>query len=215
MRLQALVGLDGRPLTDKAAADAEGISILPNGDRLVSFERDHRIWRYPASGAAPVAAPTPPTGDLPLNSGMEALTAAPAFGEGAYLAGSEGGDVWLCALAGACRKTALGTQVPRDYGLTALAVSADGQVIALATRAYDEVRGVRVIVRLVDRTALDNPNAAVLDQLTLDGTLTRDNIEGISIASQPDGRVRLYLLSDNNFSATQHTYLLAFDWSRP
>ena len=215
MRVQALMGLDGRPLTDKAAADAEGVSMLPNGDRLVSFERDHRIWRYPASGGAPVAVPTPPTGDFPLNGGMEALTAAPALGEGAYLAGSEAGEVWLCTLASTCRKTALGTQVPREFGLTALAISVDGQVIALATRAYDEARGVRVIIRLVDRTALDTPNAGLLDQLTLDGPLTRDNIEGISLASRPNGRVRLYLLSDNNFSETQHTYLMAFDWSRP
>ena len=215
VRVQPLMGLDGRPLTDKAAADAEGVSLLPNGDRLVSFERDHRIWRYPASGAAPVVAPTPPTGDFPVNGGMEALTAAPALGSGAYLAGSEGGEVWLCTLDSSCRKTALGAQVPREFGLTALAVSADGQVIALATRAYDEVRGVRVIIRLVGRAALDAPDASPLDQLTLDGPLTRDNIEGISLASRPDGRVRIYLLSDNNFSETQHTYLLAFDWSRP
>jgi hypothetical protein len=27
--------------------DAEGMAILANGDRLVSFERNHRIWLYP------------------------------------------------------------------------------------------------------------------------------------------------------------------------
>jgi hypothetical protein len=46
-KLQALKGLDGQPLQGKEQGDAEGLAILANGDRLVSFERDHRIWLYP------------------------------------------------------------------------------------------------------------------------------------------------------------------------
>ncbi len=36
----------GARLTD-TEADAEGLDILPDGDRLVSFERNHRLWLYP------------------------------------------------------------------------------------------------------------------------------------------------------------------------
>jgi hypothetical protein len=41
--------------------------------------------------------------------------------------------------------------------------------------------------------------------------LTIDNFEGIAAKEMPDGRVRLYLISDNNFSAGQRTLLMVFD----
>ena len=210
-----LAGLDGEPLRDKAAADAEGLASMPNGDRLVSFEREHRIWRYPSGGGRPVTVPTPPTADLPLNSGMEGLTSAPPLGDDVYLVGSEGGKVWLCRLTTACRETALGSFVPESFGLTALAVSPDGSVLALATRAFEPSRGVRVRVRLLPRTALDDSAAPPLDELILEAPLTRDNVEGLALRRGRNGGLRLYLLSDNNFSDTQHTYLLAFDWTAP
>ena len=53
-----LVGLEGSelaPLLDTegkavrgAWRDAEALERLPGGDWLVSFERHHRVWRYPA-----------------------------------------------------------------------------------------------------------------------------------------------------------------------
>jgi hypothetical protein len=220
LRRSPLTGLDGRALTDKAWADSEGVAVLANGDRLVSFERQHRIWRYPAGGGPPVAAPAP-TGaaSFPLNAGLEALAALPAttssWPAGSYLAGSEGGIVWLCELAGGCRQTALGSRVPEGFGLTGIAVCPDGQTLALLTRAYDQERGVRVRVRLVGREAIDSAEAPQLDELVLDEPLTRDNFEGLAIVKgRAPGTLRLYLLSDNNFSATQRTYLLAFDWMR-
>jgi hypothetical protein len=215
-----LTGLDGLPLTDKTWADAEGVAVLPNGDRLVSFERQHRIWRYPAAGGRPVAVPAPPTASsLPLNAGLEALavlhgTTSSSAGA-SYLAGSEGGVVWLCAMAADCRPTALGSRVPKGFGLTAIAVSPDGQTLALLSRLYEPERGVRVILRLVGREAIDSAEAPQLDELVLDEPLTRDNFEGLAILNgRTRGALRLYLLSDNNFSATQRTYLLAFDWMR-
>lgn len=208
-----LAGLDGEPLRDKAVADAEGLASMPNGDRLVSFEREHRIWRYPSGGGRPVTVPTPPTADLPLNSGMEGLTSAPPLGRDVYLVGSEGGRIWLCGLATACRETALGSFVPESFGLTGIAVSPDGSVLALATRAFDPSRGVRVRVRLLPRSALDDRAAPPLDDLVLEAPLTRDNVEGLALRPGRNGSLRLYLLSDNNFSDTQHTYLLAFDWT--
>lgn len=210
-----LAGMDGRPLPDKSAADAEGITVLPGGDRLVSFERQHRIWRYPAGGGAPAAAPAPASAPtLPLNTGMEALASAPAFGEGAYLVGSEGGTVWLCELAGECRETMLGRRVLAGYGLPALAVSPDGDLLVVVSRAFDAVRGVRVVVRLLGRDAIDRPDAPVVDELALVDPLTRDNFEGAALVrGTAPGALRLYLLSDNNYSSDQRTYLFAFDWS--
>lgn len=38
-----------------------------------------------------------------------------------------------------------------------------------------------------------------------------DNFEGIAARAMPDGRVRLWLVSDDNYSARQRTLLMAFD----
>ena len=216
-RRTPLVGLDGRPLADKTVADSEGVAVLPNGDRLVSFERQHRIWRYPSGGGRPVPAPAPDTAPtFPPNAGLEALAVLPGGNGSAYLTGSEAGDqVWQCRLDNGCRQTALGKRVPADYGLTAMATSPDGGTVALLARSYSPERGVRVVVRLLARTALDSASTPVLDELPLDEPLTRDNFEGMAIVNGREaGALRIYLLSDNNFSDTQNTYLLAFDWKQ-
>lgn len=216
-RRTPLVGLDGRPLLDKSVADSEGVALLSNGDRLVSFERQHRIWRYPSGGGAPVPAPAPSTAStLPANAGLEALAALPGGTGSSYLAGSEqGGSVWQCRLDNGCRETALGKRVPDDYGLTAIAASPDGETVALLARSFSPERGVRIVVRLVGRAAIDSASAPVLDELVLGEPLTRDNFEGMAIVNGREaGELRLYLLSDNNFSDSQRTYLLAFDWKK-
>ena len=88
-----LVGEDGRPVFG-ADADAEGLALLPMGDRIVSFETRARILRYPKSGGPPRRAPSPRV-PFPPAAGMEALTARPDLGVDAYMVGSErlGGNV--------------------------------------------------------------------------------------------------------------------------
>jgi hypothetical protein len=49
----------------------------------------------------------------------------------------------------------------------------------------------------------------------LDEFTTVDNFEGIAAKEMPDGRVRLYLISDDNFSANQRTLLMVFDIRKP
>jgi hypothetical protein len=142
---------------------------------------------------------------------MEALAALPPAGPDAYLVGSEAGGVWLCRLSAACRATELGARVPRDFGLTALAVSPDGSTLALLARSFDG-RTVRDVVRILPYAAIDSRDAAGLDELVLDDPLTRDNFEGIAVVAGAGGGLRVYVLSDDNFSTSQHTYLLAFDW---
>jgi hypothetical protein len=49
----------------------------------------------------------------------------------------------------------------------------------------------------------------------LDEFTTVDNFEGIAAKEMPDGRIRLYLISDDNFSANQRTLLMVFDIRKP
>ena len=207
-RVTSLVSERSQPVTG-LGADAEGFDILPTGDRLVSFERNHRIWLYAADDSPP--RPTPaPNADFPANGGMEALTVYPAAGPGFYLVGSEGGTVWLCSLAGTCEETAFGALVPTGFGLTALAAYGEAGDFAMLARAYEPRSGTRVSVRLIGATGARE--GRVLDEMAMAPPLTVDNFEGIAVVPRSTGGIRLYILSDDNGSAGQHTYLLAFDW---
>jgi hypothetical protein len=210
-RLTPLMDEDGNPLREKFRADAEGVAVLSNGDRLVSFERDHRIWRYPVGNGPPRPAPKPDAA-FPENFGMEAIAAYPFAGPDAYLVGSEGGQVWLCESSGGCRETALGARMKTGFGLTAIAPYGSQGALGLLSRAFDPEHGVRVAVMLIEQRALEGSPGHVLAEFTMAAPLTRDNFEGLAIVPRPDGALRLYLLSDDNFSAAQRTYLMAFDW---
>lgn len=221
-KLSPLKGLDGRPLQGKAQGDAEGLAILANGDRLISFERDHRIWLYPrladGSYGNPRAVNKPAT-TFPDNEGMEALTAYPVAGPDAYLVGGEEGEVWLCRLSAPC--VGLAPQSPPDFtwGLTGFAAF-EGQAIAALYRAFDPVRGWRAQVRFVVDPRAPAARQAVAATLNLDGAVTRDNFEGIALVRSPvpssqAGATRVYLLSDDNDAAGQRTLLMAFDWTPP
>ena len=206
-KLAGLAGLDGKPLQGKSMADAEGLTILPNGDRLVSFEREHRIWRYPADGGPPTVAPAP-GGSIPENDGYEGLTLAPEAGPDAYVVGVEGsGWLWTCRLSTkACEGPGSVTKTD-DFGLAGLTRTPSGDLVVLL-RAWDPVRGNRIIVRI---QRLDAPPV----ELTLARPLTVDNFEGVAVVPAPGGGLRLYLLSDDNFQSSQRTLLMAFDWKPP
>ena len=203
-RLSPLLDLTGRPIQDKAWGDAEGLAVLADGDRLVSFERNHRIWLYPQDGGAPRAVHSPDV-LFPDNGGMEALAPAPDIAADAYIVGGEdSGQTWTCRLSAPCVE---GPKVdkPLEFGLVALR-ALPGRRIAYLLRAWDPVRGSRITL------TIQGP-AGEIDRLDLSSPETVDNFEGLAAAPGPKGAIRFYLLSDDNFAARQRTLLLAFDWT--
>jgi hypothetical protein len=200
--LTRLVGENNRPLTG-ANIDAEGLALLPNGDRLVSFERHPRIWLYPSSGAPPRAVPSPRESFRP-NAGMEALTAVPDAGDDAYLVGAEdAGATWACRLATSCIKGPI-VDKPAEFGLVSMHRLPDG-LTAYLLRAYDSARGPRITLKIVR-------GATIVARLDMAAPLTVDNFEGVASVPGANGLRRFYLISDDNDSPTQRTLLLAFDW---
>ena len=202
-RMTKLRNEDGTLPSDKADVDAEGLALLPGGDRLVSFERRDRILLYPASGGAPRRVPAPEE-SFPANGGMEALAADPEAGEDAYLVGAEvSGSTWSCRAAAACIQ---GPRVekPEEFGLVAMRRLPRGQS-AYLLRAYDEVRGVRVSLQIVGA-------GRIVAHMDVTAPLSVDNFEGLGVVQHPDGGFRFYLISDDNASPSQRTLLLAFDW---
>jgi len=201
--ISPLTGEDGKPLLDKANADAEGLAVLPGGERLVSFERYDRILLYPAGGGRPRAVPHPDTTFAP-NEGMEALTAAADIADDAYIVGAEvTGETWTCRLSSpTCVK---GASVARPEGFGLVAIKRFAGISALLLRAYDEQRGTRVSLQVFRGTD-------TVARLDLAAPMTVDNFEGLAIVRKADGAFRFYLCSDDNASAAQRTILMAFDW---
>jgi hypothetical protein len=208
-RLTEMIGEDGQPVRShgKREADSEGIAELPNGDRLISFEEDDRILLYPHVGGRPRRAPMPDE-RFPPNKGMEALAQDPAIAPDAYLAGGEAsGQTWICRLSTGCVQD---RRVAKDgaFGLTAVAPLPAGRVGYLL-RAYDPLRGVRVELRILEPDGRTAASALIANPLSV------DNFEGLAAVPQAGGGVRLYLISDDNFSSSQRTLLVAFDWRPP
>jgi hypothetical protein len=202
-RLTLLTDESGKVLADKEDADAEGLTRLPNGDRLVSFERRHRVWLYPADGGPPRQAPTPNV-PLPSNGGLEALGADPEAGADAYVVGAEiTGDTWTCRLSTLC---VAGPAVAKaeEFGLVSMKRLPDMRTVYLL-RAYDVVRGSRISLQMFRSNTL-------VARMDVAAPLTVDNFEGVAAVPRSDGGVRFYLLSDDNGDASQRTLLLAFDW---
>ncbi len=215
VRIHALKDADGQDLYAKGQRmrDAESVAELPNGDRLVGFEENDRVLLYPANGGPPREAPKPDVKWV-FNKGMEALDFDPAAGRDGYRVGVEAsGATFVCRVSAACvpgPTVALGD----GYELSGLAVLPKGRT-AYLLRAFDPARGNRIRLRI------EAADGAVVDELMLARPLSVDNIEGVGAAPRPDGSIRFYLVSDDNFGTYnglpthQRTLLLAFDWRPP
>lgn len=208
--VKPITGLDGQPVQGKAWGDAEGLAILTNGDRLISFEQNHRIWRYVGdeARATQVNAPTVTMGD---NDGMEGLAAAPAIAADAYWVGIETGAIWLCRLSVPCRQVGGLPSPPAGFRLSALTTGPAGELVILH-HSYIPAIGSRIVVSIV-RDPLGEPT--MIGGFSMGPNSTTDNFEGVAVVKKPNGDWRFYLLSDDNFSASQRTLLLAFDWTPP
>jgi len=210
--IQRLADEDGLAFQSKASADAEGLTLLDDGGFAVAFERDHRILVYGPNGL-PRRLPVPPDAQLRGNDGIEALAAwrDPRTGAQRLVVGAERGDAWSCDLDGLdCRQI---LQAERDnpgaaYSLTGLDALPDGTLVAVY-RAAGLFRGLTAVIAHV-RPDAEQP-VTVLARLS--GGLTVDNMEAVAAVPGPDGSVRLYLASDDNFARWQRTLLLAFDWT--
>ena len=210
-QIAPVLGQDGKPLPSKIAADAEGLALWPNGDLMVSFEHDHHIWLYPAAGGAPQTLPMPDV-PIPPNDGMEGLSLAPSQGLDAYWVGVEAGSIWLCHIKADCKAYPSLPMPPQGYRLSGLREGPDGQLFILH-HSWNRAQGSRLVLSVITGPAGPAPKS--VQTLSLAPPLSTDNFEGLAITKAANGTLRIYLLSDDNFSKTQRTLLMAFDLPPP
>lgn len=193
--------------------DAEGLAIAdPDlaGPRIVSFERLHRIEALEAEGGP--ADPVPNSVDAQGwtgNSGLEGLAHAP---DGRLLAIRERGEThdgpvpaWWIEEGG--RTTRIELPRLRELSLTGADFGPDGRLYVTA-RGFDWLTGFAFAIwsYAVEGDALTDPR----ELLSLAGVEGADNAEGIAAWRGPDGRVRLLVVTDDNFNLLQRTLLYEF-----
>jgi hypothetical protein len=213
-----LLAPDGRALSGKDG-DAEGLTGSLDGDVFVSFERDHRIWRYPFGKvgleAKPSVVPTPAElKRAPDNGGLEGIA---LLADGRLLALSEAfhddrGDIrgWLLKPGSDPATLTLKRRLPFD--LTDVRQLENGDVLTLERR-FSRAGGVGFQMRRipVDKVVADG----VLDgEVVADAGMNFiiDNMEGLSVRKGVDGETLVYVVSDDNFNAPlQQTLIMMFE----
>ncbi len=178
-----------RKLKVDSNSGAEGLAVAPDGFLFVGLESQ-------ANGTSPLSAraiEAAPEFDLALGKG-----APPAVGLDLI---ADGDDIRLFSLHRATNPfaanmiTLIETRLTRELDQAGIPARDVG---AIDARAHVRFRPVA---------------ARVLAQMNM--LVTVDNFEGVAVRQMPDGRVRLYIVSDDNFSGNQRTLLMIYDTPRP
>jgi len=202
--IMPLLDDNGKSLVGKISGDAEGLAEQA-GLIFVSFENNHRILAYNFEGCGASAqgvffADSPEKilrTKLGRNDGAESLDVTP---QGHIRAGYEmivDGASPLITFEKNGEPMANVEFAPTnpDFHL----VGADEGFLLF--RAYDPKKGNRNIIRGPDI------------EFKLAPPLNVDNFEGIAAEKTKSGLIRIYLISDDNYSNTQRTLLYVFEIS--
>ena len=220
--LGPILDQDGKPVRTASRQDAEGIALLAGdtrkGTALVSFERDHRIMRYPFTperfgppdGAIPVPRAARSMGD---NLGLEALAVIRSGRMkdtvGAFSERLKDRNVigWLI---GGPAPGAIAVRRLGGFDITGAAGLPDGGLLLLERRfRYSE--GVKMRVRRIKASDLRR-GRLITGEVLIEASdiLNIDNMEGIAVHRAPNGATVLTLVSDDNFSGFQRSLIMQF-----
>lgn len=205
----------GEPLS-KRAGDAEGLAAY-GALIAVSFEQDHRIEIFHPGGDSRVPGPQARGVEAAsANQGLEALTFMQG---GLMLAGAESVSL-TAAPHPVWRFTDPQESVPPafqiaaagpGYGLVGFDETPHGNLLILE-RFYAPGIGNSIAIRWLEGAAARTATGIVTPRTlgVIDGGMTKDNFEGIAAVEMPDGRTGVWIVSDDNFSASQQTLLMGF-----
>jgi hypothetical protein len=204
----------------ECGAGAKGVPIVSSGDLAEAFARQGL--------------------SVGGNAGLEALAVAP---DGFLLAGLETRAGEASAVSASALEAPpvfdirMGEGAPPLVGMDILATEDDSTgftlyslhratralasevIVILETRFERDVDQSGLPARIVseaDERARTRFRPTVSRKLAaMNVFVTIDNFEGIAARRLPDGRVRLYLIADDNFSASQRTLLMVYDVVAP
>lgn len=208
-----LLGPGGEVLTGKEAGDSESLMREGQGPWVVGFERDHRILAYDRGLAEPpVQLPVNPEkllGQLADNGGLETMAVGAekqlicaerlnAPDRANCVLYNDGEDSFSEFPVSPPQAIANRGGVPTDADTLS-----DGTFVILF-RAWSPSDSNRAAI------VTYAPDGKRSEIATIERPLTVDNFEGIAVREEGD-RTFLYIVSDDNFSASQRTLLMKFE----
>jgi hypothetical protein len=223
IRMIPLIGPDGQPLTEANDVDAEGIAPTPDG-RLISLERNHRLLHLSnkAFKKDGVTRPGPNLigfDGLESNGGMEGLARLP---DGRYLAITEYGRqdqgkaqglkplYWIFDLKAKGQIAPIGhfDNLP-SFGITEARIKYNRLWLLKRSWVSDSNITLRLESCPIKSVLKAKPECQL--EMSLTQPFPMDNYEGLEILKdKTSGDYYFFILSDDNFSATQTTRLLTF-----
>jgi len=228
VHLTPLTDAADKPLRGANQIDSEGLAPTDTGF-LISFERDHRLVELVKTGAGYQSQKGPSLSGfdgLESNGGMEALNRLP---NGQFLAAAEYGPdrlgdpaaklkapYWIFDQASKAMTAPLGTfENEGRFGITDIRVL--DQDVWVLKRSYDPATKItlsRLETCSLSSVLTGKPICTL--KLALSPPFPMDNYEGLAVMKDPqNGGNLVFILSDDNFSADQSTYLLAFRLDAP
>jgi hypothetical protein len=219
-----ILGKNGRPLSSSGERDSEGLALAggdtTNGKAFVSFERKHRILRYPFTAKSfgpPDRAVLLPkdTRRMSDNRGFEAIALIRAGRlKGTIVAFSERledrrGNLrgWLI---GGPKPGAITLRRLGGFDITDAAGLPDGGIVLLERR-FRYAEGVKMRIRRISQAEL-NRGTLIEGEVLLEAAdnLNIDNMEAIAVHRSASGETILTLMSDDNFSPLQRSLIMQF-----
>jgi hypothetical protein len=231
--ITALVADGWGPLHDASGAvqpdegrDAEGLALGPDGALTISFERDHRVSRYAASGGAErVLRRFGPEAGFGANSGFEALAMRPDGALLAILEAPRDDDLAQRALiidasgSGSGSGLESGLESVREIEIAKpLGLRIVGADIDAEGRLWVVERGFTLIGGFFFELAVLAPEGTGYGPRRFLGRVQgagADNAEGLAVWRDADGATRLLVVSDDNFMPFQRNILYEFAVDAP
>ena len=194
--------------------DIEGAAYDPaSGTYWLSFENDHSIDSFAADHTPGPAREMMEVADgqgWSNNGGAEAFT---RLSDGRFIIVPEGERTGLVFGEDPVRGGGFQTfdYVPpvAGHGATDMAQLPDGRVLMLL-RNVDVGGGLPPFESKIVIGPAPEPGVPWVPRIALDleGVIPRDNYEGIALRQQDDGRVAVWLISDDNMSVLQRTLVV-------
>jgi hypothetical protein len=211
----------------KYEQDAESATHDPaSGQTWIGYESANSIRRYSPNMDRMAVVEPPIMAGWSANSGPEALERLP---DGRFIVLSEGAEDWS-ARSGAgvlfpgdpvdsASGVPIGFSLPLPEGMrvTDMAALPDGRVLIL-------LRGIKIgfSPRFTAQLVLADPATIVEgepwtweDVGTIDPPIPLDNYEGLAVTEADEGRLNLWLISDDNDMFLQRSLLLKLGWTPP
>ncbi len=207
--LKPLPHTDGGPLP-RFHTDSEGLAISRRGEMFVSFEARHRLVRYPQAGTTHPE-PLPRHGtfkDFGVNSGLEAL-AIDRKGRLYTIPERSGArDRPFPVLRFNGKRWKRIAELPREGSFLPVGadIGPDGQFYLLE-RHFAGLFGFSTRVR---RFTLEGSTFGPGETLLETRSGLHDNLEGLAVWRDPEGNIRLTMVSDDNFRFFQKTEFVEY-----